>query len=124
MEMIEACPDTFNEGYIHQFQPESTHKIHEQQQKHIFQRYPPMGHLSNNPKDCPNQHENTHKQCNEMRHPIVHTKLETYYKKPLWPLFMDGVQLPQGYSHFKDTVYFLPPSSQKFLVLILSSSEG
>ena len=38
--------------------------------------------------------------------------------------FMDGVQLPQGYSHFKDTVYFLPPSSQKFLVLILSSSEG
>ena len=39
-------------------------------------------------------------------------------------LFMDGVQLPQGYSHFEETVYFLPLSSQKFLVLILSTSEG
>ena len=37
---------------------------------------------------------------------------------------MDGVQLPQGYSHFKEAVYFLPFSSQKFLVLILSTSEG
>ena len=34
-------------------------------------------------------------------------------KKTLWPLFMDGVQLPQGYSHFEDTIYFLPFSSQK-----------
>ena len=40
-----------------------------------------------------------------------------------WPLFMDGVQLPQGYSHFEEAVYFLPFSSQKFLVLILSTSE-
>ena len=37
---------------------------------------------------------------------------------------MDGVQLPQGYSHFEEAVYFLPFSSQKFLVLILSTSEG
>ena len=37
---------------------------------------------------------------------------------------MDGVQLPQGYSHFKEAVYFLPFSFQKFLVLILSTSEG
>ena len=37
---------------------------------------------------------------------------------------MDGVQLPQGESHFKEAVYFLPLSSQKFLVLILSTSEG
>ena len=37
---------------------------------------------------------------------------------------MDGVQRPQGYSHFKEAVYFLPFSSQKFLVLILSTSEG
>ena len=36
---------------------------------------------------------------------------------------MDGVQLPQGYSHFEEAVYFLPLSSQKFLVLILSNSE-
>ena len=28
---------------------------------------------------------------------------------------MDGVQLPQGYSHFEEAVYFLPFSSQKFL---------
>ena len=26
MEMSEACPDTFDEGYIHQ--PEPTHKVH------------------------------------------------------------------------------------------------
>ena len=36
---------------------------------------------------------------------------------------MDGVQLPQGYSHFEEAVHFLPLSSQKFLVLILSTSE-
>ena len=35
-------------------------------------------------------------------------------KKTLWSLFMDGVQLPQGYSHFEEGVYFLPFSSQKF----------
>ena len=37
---------------------------------------------------------------------------------------MDGVQLPQGYDHFEEAVYFLPLSSQKFLVLILSTTEG
>ena len=37
---------------------------------------------------------------------------------------MDGVQLPQGYSHFEEAVYFLQLSSQKFLVLILPTSEG
>ena len=37
---------------------------------------------------------------------------------------MDGVQLPQSYGHFEEAVYFLPLSSQKFLVLILSTSEG
>ena len=44
--------------------------------------------------------------------------------KTLWPHFMDGVRLPQGYSHFEEAVYFLPLSSQKFLVLILSTSVG
>ena len=40
------------------------------------------------------------------------------------PFFMDGVQLPQGYSHFEEAVYFLPFSSQKFVViLILSTSQ-
>ena len=47
-----------------------------------------------------------------------------FLKKTLWPLFMDGVKLPQGYSHFEEAIYFLPFSSQKFLVLILSTSEG
>ena len=28
--------------------------------------------------------------------------------KTLWPLFIDGAQLPQGYSHFEEPVYFLP----------------
>ena len=32
--------------------------------------------------------------------------------KTLWPLFMDGVQLPQVYSHFEEAVYFLLFSSQ------------
>ena len=32
-------------------------------------------------------------------------------QKTLWPLFMDGIQLPQGYSHFEEAVYFLPFSS-------------
>ena len=48
----------------------------------------------------------------------------TYLRKILWPLFMDGDQLPQCYSHSKEVVYFLPFSSQKFLVLISSTSEG
>ena len=37
---------------------------------------------------------------------------------------MVGTQLPQGYSHFKEAVYFLPLRSQKFLILNLSTSEG
>ena len=50
--------------------------------------------------------------------------LKTLKKKTLWPLFMDRVQLPQGLSHFEEVVYFLPLSSQKFLVLILPTSKG
>ena len=67
-----------------------------------------------------------------------HTKAKSYWsilktlyngKKiqlipPISHLFMDGVQLPQGDSHFEEAIYFLPLSSQKFLVLILSTSEG
>ena len=55
---------------------------------------------------------------------LENNNLLTLKKKTLWPLFMDGVQLPQGLSHFEEAVYFLPLSSQKFLVLILSTSGG
>ena len=34
MEMSEALPNIFYDGYIYQFQPEYTHKIHYKQQKH------------------------------------------------------------------------------------------
>ena len=37
---------------------------------------------------------------------------------------MDRVQLTRGLSHFEEAVYFLPLTSQKFLVLISSISEG
>ena len=37
---------------------------------------------------------------------------------------MDGVQLTRGQSHFEEAVYYLPLSSQEFLVLILSTLEG
>ena len=49
--------------------------------------------------------------------------VDNHDKKTLSSLFMDGVQLPQGYSHFEEAAYFLPLSSQKFLVLILPTSE-
>ena len=56
----------------------------------------------------------------------MHINIEVFlnFKNFIAPFFMDGVQLPQGYSHFEEAVYFLPFSSQKFLVLILSTSEG
>ena len=54
----------------------------------------------------------------------IETKLYTKKKKKLWPFSMDGVQLPHSYSHFEEAIYFLPFSSQKFLVLNLSTSEG
>ena len=47
-----------------------------------------------------------------------------FKKKTLWDLFIDEVQLSQGYSHFVEAVYSLPLSSQIFLVLILPTSEG
>ena len=31
-----------------------------------------------------------------------------FKKNFMAPFFMDGVQLPQGYSHFEEAVYFLP----------------
>ena len=48
--------------------------------------------------------------------------LKNKEKKALWPLFM--VRLPQGLSNFEEAIYFLRLSSQKFLVLILSTLDG
>ena len=45
-------------------------------------------------------------------------------KTTLWPLFMDGVQLPQGCSHFSEAVFFLPFNSQQFLILHFSTLAG
>ena len=38
----------------------------------------------------------------------IHISKHTLKKKTLWPYFIDGVQLPQGQSHFEEAVYFLP----------------
>ena len=35
--------------------------------------------------------------------------------KTSWPFFMDGVELSQGYTHFEETVYFLPTNLTIFL---------
>ena len=64
---------------MHQFQPEATHKIHWQQQKHRAERYPPMEDLSNDHKNHPNQHKNSLKLCNEMGHPILNL-MESQWK--------------------------------------------
>ena len=38
-----------------------------------------MEHLSNDHEDHPNQHKNSHKLCNEVRHPIVNL-MESQWK--------------------------------------------
>ena len=43
--------------------------------------------------------------------PRIQNLYKKNFKKTLWPLFMDGIQLPQGYSHFEEAVYFLLFSS-------------
>ena len=51
-------------------------------------------------------------------------KTEWNHKKTLWPLFTDGVQLLKDWSHIEEAVFFIKLSPQKFLVLILLTSEG
>ena len=36
---------------------------------------------------------------------ICNFKKKQNKKQTLWPLFMDGVQLPQGWSHFEEAVW-------------------
>ena len=40
------------------------------------------------------------------------------------PFYGGGSTASRPQSHFEEAVYFLPLSSQRFLVLILSTSEG
>ena len=54
----------------------------------------------------------------------THKNLRKDLKKLYGPFFMDEVQLPQGYSTFEEAVHLLPLSSQKYLVLNLSTLEG
>ena len=35
---------------------------------------------------------------------MKYESLKKKKKKTLWPIFMGGVQLPQGYSHFEEAV--------------------
>ena len=58
----------FDEEYIHQFQLGSTHIMH-----HV-KRYHPTEHHSNDHKDHPCHHENSHKLCNEKWHPLMSLK--------------------------------------------------
>ena len=52
----------------------------------------------------------------------IYIYIYIYVCETLWHLFMDGVQLPQGYT--ATIRRFLPLSFQKFLVLIRSILEG
>ena len=76
MEMSEAWPDIYDERYIHEFEPEPTHK---QQQKHWVERYLTMEHLLNDHKGNPNQFENSLKLCDKMGHPVLKL-LESQWK--------------------------------------------
>ena len=42
-------------------------------------------------------------------------------KQTLWPLFMDGVQLPQDYSHFEEAVYMDTNISNLILKLTIAT---
>ena len=70
MEMNEASRDIFYVVYIHQFQPEPTHKIHLAAAEAPSLKISSHG-TSHAHEDHPNQHENRHKLCYEMGHPVV-----------------------------------------------------
>ena len=65
---------------------------------------------------------NSHCNCNLEFKILPNSKISLQWlKKTLWPLHMDGIELPQGHSHFEEAIYFIPLSSQKFLLWVLSS---
>ena len=46
-----------------------------------------------------------------------------YLKKKLKKNFMDGVQLPQGYSHFEEAVFYTTNSFAKKLTTVKNLEE-
>ena len=62
MEINEAWPYTYDEGYIHQSNPNPVK---------AKSRYSFKEHLSNDQKDRPSQHNNSRKLCNKTRHSTV-----------------------------------------------------
>ena len=58
--MSEGGPDTFDEGYMPQLQPELLTKFTSSIRSTKF-KDPPMEHLSNDHQDHPNQHKNSNK---------------------------------------------------------------
>ena len=80
------------------------------------------GKIYKNPGKIPTKTYIVYSFSNIFPHFFIHIYFSEHKKKTsktVWPLFMS-----QGQTHLEEAVYFLPPSSQKFLVLILSTSKG
>ena len=65
-----------------------------------------MEHLSNDHKDHPNQHKNSHKLCDETGHPIVNF-MESQWKLRQYDqnFQMEGKPLSNKYSFQKEEIY-------------------
>ena len=59
--------------YIYQFQPSTSSRSNKLSTR-ITISYPPIKHLSNDPKEHPNQHKNSQKLCNEKGHLLLTLK--------------------------------------------------
>ena len=74
-------------------------------------------------------HTNTHTHTDTHTHTHTHThspviRVAKEDKKNFMVPVIDGVQLPQGYSHFEKTVYVLPLSSHRNSKLYLTFSSS
>ena len=64
MDMSEACPDIYDEGYIHQFQPETTAAAAQSlkiSSHHCTKNLTSMEYVSNDHEKRPNNYKNRHK---------------------------------------------------------------
>ena len=71
---MNEAQNVYDEGYIYQFSQNSTHRNKMQPQKHWIQRYHPMEHLSNDQKDHPSPHKNSHKLYDKRGIPFLSLK--------------------------------------------------